>query len=769
MGMPTTRRQAAGRIALVVLWALLWFWPNAPARADDPELRAAQQEAEQAWQDLNQWLSGGGAQGRGWRRFLRAREIEDQWGLADRIDAARLRRLQERLSAPEPGLESPKFRRLRAAVDRWAAVVEARRQEAASQRIEQVKSAVKLPTDDEVRAARRELQQAIEHLDNFLALYGENGARWQQFLKHDDLRKQLASPDVEDRQTIVATLNRYTSGEVGLDNPMFVRVRRALERFKPRLYMQQKDDFPKDYERFLGGLATRLDTYDKAETKSDTALREVALTVGWLEEHGQALDLIDWIRRRHSRPNVFVNVSEELAQVLMQRQVDRNTPISDVVLGTSICGVGQLHGRLDLHFVPDARRAVFQTAFSGTIATNTHGVNPPACIDAVGCTQLTAGSRLFLEPSGLTASPTSSHADVNTTITGIGAMKPGIRGRIIRRVARRKAAQSKGEAEAVAAQHAEEKFNKEMDGEAGQQVAKANDTIETKFRAPLERLNLYPRELGFRTTPDELLAVALEAGPNQFGAPTAPPALEQDSSLALRVHRSSIINMVLTLLRDRYLDEPTMQALARKTIGRVPEELKNEEGQGEWRINFDPVEPVAVDFVDGELKITVRGKTFVSDGEPRREPMNITARYRFESSAKGGLKLARQGVVEALPPRFEQSERKRRESQEKPEGAEPAKQEKMTPYEATFSSLLERRFKRLLQEEFEIDGFGLPGEGAKAGSFWLVEHRIEDGWLTLAWKRDPNRAPKFIISREAQAWLTPQIASPPQFVSLERP
>lgn len=701
------------------------------------DVQAARDEAQRAWVDLNQWL-GSGVHGRNWRRFLRSCEIDDQWSLRDRADMTRLQRLRDRLHEPHPGLEGPRFSRLRAAIDRWAGALEQRGYASAVARARQLKGTPRTAVTDDLQVVRVELENSLRDVDNFLALYGENGAKWQKFLQHEDLRGQLKPDAKVDLRALQAALNKYTSGEQGLDAPYFARVRHALERFVPRLRMKEDAQFAERYATLVEGLAKRLETYDESKEKKDRTLREAALTVGWLEEHEQAPDLVQMIRERYSLPNMYIRVSEDLTRVLMQQQVDRSTPIADCVLGTSITGTGTLHGKLDIEFLPSLKNAVIQTAFSGTIHTDTFGVNGPAQIVAVGQTQIRAGSKLMLDANGMQATPTTSKANVNTTITGICSTLPRLRGRIVRRVARKRAAQSKGQAEAIAGQHAEEKFNTEMDQNVREQVATANGAIQSKMRAPLERLNLYPQQLDFRTSPDELTVAALEAGPTQLGAQQAPPPLKStDAGISLRVHQSAVFNVFSTLLRDRYLNEEKLHALANKTIGKVPDELKNDADQKEWSITFDPVEPMTVEFVDGSMKITVLGKSYTSEGSSY-DAMNVAGAYKLVPSEKGGFKLKRQGELDILPPGFD-----------------PAKQ-KLALRQTTLRTLLTRRFTKLFKEEIEIDGFSLPDRMAKAGSFWLVEHRMDDGWLTLSYKNEPQRPPVFTVSPQtAQVLLSP--------------
>ena len=56
---------------------------------------------------------------------------------------------------------------------------------------------------------------------------------------------------------------------------------------------------------------------------------------------------------------------------------------------------------------------------------------------------------------------------------------------MIERIAWKRACQQKGEAECIAARHAEQRFNQRMDQQADQSIALANEQTVEKFRKPL--------------------------------------------------------------------------------------------------------------------------------------------------------------------------------------------------------------------------------------------------------------------------------------------
>ena len=83
-------------------------------------------------------------------------------------------------------------------------------------------------------AARTRVEEALECLDSWLG-DGERAVGWRRYLRTADLRQQLESDLPPDRAVLQEILQRYESGESGLDRHRFVAVRRALENWLAEL------------------------------------------------------------------------------------------------------------------------------------------------------------------------------------------------------------------------------------------------------------------------------------------------------------------------------------------------------------------------------------------------------------------------------------------------------------------------------------------------------------------------------------------------------
>lgn len=78
------------------------------------------------------------------------------------------------------------------------------------------------------------VQEALDELHQWLGS-GENGTKWRQYLRSEQLTELLSSDEAPDRIVLSAILDRYRSDAQGLDLPRFSAVRQALEQWQAAL------------------------------------------------------------------------------------------------------------------------------------------------------------------------------------------------------------------------------------------------------------------------------------------------------------------------------------------------------------------------------------------------------------------------------------------------------------------------------------------------------------------------------------------------------
>ena len=89
----------------------------------------------------------------------------------------------------------------------------------------------------------------------------------------------------------------------------------------------------------------------------------------------------------------------------------------------------------------------------------------------------------------------------------------------------KRAGQQKGDAEAVASQHASARVAGQMDREAGGLIAEQNMRYLDKFRNPLVRRGEFPEDLTFSSTRDRVQVRMLQESAGMLAAPMSRRAI----------------------------------------------------------------------------------------------------------------------------------------------------------------------------------------------------------------------------------------------------
>jgi hypothetical protein len=447
-------------------------------------------------------------------------------------------------------------------------------------------------------------------------------------------------------------------------------------------------------------------------------LQDAAETASELERRGQLGGMTAALRRRYSKPNLFVEVDEAFAAALASRPVDEVRPVGENILGTNVRGTGRTIGRATVDFIPSNERAAIDLVFNAVNHSTTVGVNGPAVIHARGTTQLRARRRLWISADGISTGAPTASATAESTICGIGSTKPGLVGRIVQRVATKKAAEQKPAANAEAGRKAGVRVAAQFEEQTGPLLAQASGRFLDRFRRPLERRGEFPEQFQLSTTEDRLLAVARHEAAFRYGAGSSPPAAEFGGGASVRVHETLVNNSAAVALAGLTLDQDSLREKIKELTGRLPEAMVDAEDQRPFSVTLDDFEPVTIRFGEDRVEVTISGSAF-SSGERKFGAMEITARYGVKLDG-GRLVAERAGELEIFPPGFDRS--------------------RSLPLRFIVQrDLLRRKFGLVFKERIQVDEIRLPGELERAGPLQFAQVDAERGWLVLG-VREPGRA-----------------------------
>ena len=569
---------------------------------------------------------------------------------------------------------------------------------------------------DRLAAAAARLREALGPLDRLLTR-SPSGADWRAYLDWPALTAQAAARSAADPATLRRLQKLLDAEENGLEMPEFAAVRRAVIAYAEAADAATDPGAQAVYAQRLEKLAAAVAA--GAATGTPEPLDPVGPLHARLEESGQAPATVARVRSAVNRPNLFLDVDESLLATAVNRPVDETAPINDVVLGTRIRGSGRTTGLVLLDFVPALERAVVDLHLDATNHSDTRGSQGPVTVHTLGTTKIDARKRILIDDQRVMALPVEAHADTDARTAGIGVSKRFGK-RLIRKIATRKIAEMRPQAEAVSAAKASARARQQFEEQTASAIAQASRDYQARFRQPLIERGWYPELLQMSTSDSRLSVTARKAISDQIGAFSAPPAVDSDAVLAARVHETLVNNAAEITLGGRTITQQFVEDQIKKNNGTLPEALGNDPDQQPWSITFAKRRPVELDAGDDRVKVTVRGSRFTS-GEREFSAMDIWAAYRIEP-APGGVRLVRDGDVQIYPPGFV-----------------PGGGEKLTVQETSLRRILQKRFNKVFKEVVDVEPLRLPGDLERAGPLPMEQLVArKDGWVALGWRRrDP--------------------------------
>ncbi len=115
--------------------------------------------------------------------------------------------------------------------------------------------------------------------------------------------------------------------------------------------------------------------------------------------------------------------------------------------------------------------------YQGNIESNTKGINGPAIITASSTTDYTAYKAVRFDGTQFIADPVTVESKSRLRITGVDSTVPRLMGRIVRRVASRRAEESRPQAEAISANLAINDLKQNIDAEFDKRLKEMNTKI----------------------------------------------------------------------------------------------------------------------------------------------------------------------------------------------------------------------------------------------------------------------------------------------------
>jgi hypothetical protein len=599
-----------------------------------------------------------------------------------------------------------------------------------SRLVDEARDDFKPVSDQQVESARAELRQRMSDVERFVGPSSQNGKRWLRYLRWDALKADVNDRQARNLEPLDDTLGKLNRNVKGLENRRFRALARALRRYHDTLALSLVDQQREAYNQQLDGLKQDLEAYRKEPNpRTETALSE---RIRILDSFGQAPRLVSAVRSELAHPNAFVDVSTSLIAAGID-PLNRSEHITDCILGTDIHGNAHTTGSTGISSIPSENKAILEFMSDGHSFSRNVGYNSPAVIHSTADTNFRATKRVELTDEAFVGRPARANARTDTHIHSVAKQGGGLGSRLVSRIGWNRAKQSEGQAEAIAADHAETRIERNFNNEVNEQVTDLRKRYEDEYRRPLERQGEVPEHIRFSSGKRSLNFEFTQASRSQLGAPGAPPEAGQAHDTTMRLHESAVNNYAASLLGGATAtqtrpDEDIKFNVElpdwmdrmwkdRKTEATDDPAAKNEPFK-EYAMTLRDGRPLSVGFVDGKVQLTLH-ITDLKSGEKTFTDWDVTGTYIPELS-DGRIVLHRDGKLTMLPADFSGS---------------------LDPQQTAERSNLERELdKRSAQgkgfpQSIEFDPVTPEGKLAQAGPLEYRQFTSDDGWVVIGLDR----------------------------------
>lgn len=508
----------------------------------------------------------------------------------------------------------------------------------------------------DLEPAQTEFLTAIDQLRSHLAATttDANAQAWMNYLKVDSVDDLIRSnPDDSDLVTRSAIIAQQATGiHPGLEVPAVRNLRAAAERYSDALRFRSKDNVANLLTQLLDRSAA-----EWAEIGDNPSPEEIAtlrLLLDLLQRTNQSVAIVERSQELFSSTNFHVAINESLVQRIANRQVHECSAVRECILGTRIVGNALLTGNVTTTLLPSIGSVRLQIALDGNVSTVNKGYNGPVRLRTSGSGQVHATRNMSVDESGFRFEPVVVDGGMNTRINAIEHPL-----RLVRRIAKKKAAQQKPLADRIAHQKFIKRITEEFTEETEQAVSKPMPDLMAEARPFLQRLDLPEPTRTIGSTDDSVFAYATIRKGNQLSAPSPPPPIPVSNEATVQIHESLIDNTLGTLLAGRTLTRTELQDLAGKlkrddqqdqvsqsevAASEVAE--GDEEEEPEFEIDFHSSRPIIFEARDGKLRVGIQGTRFAQGSRELKKRLEIVAEYEPIETESGEIRLQRVGETQ---------------------------------------------------------------------------------------------------------------------------
>ena len=283
-----------------------------------------------------------------------------------------------------------------------------------------------------------------------------------------------------------------------------------------------------------------------------------------------------------------------------------------------------------------------QLIMNGTVQSRNIGYNGPVRLRTSSQGQVQSTRSLTITESSVSLDPVSTTGTLSSQLNGIEH-----RLRIVRRIARRKAAEQKALADSIAKRKMLNRVAEGFVEQTDAAVARPMPDFMGQARPWLRRLNLAEPARLIGSTSHSVYLTGTIRRDEQLAAPIPAPDVASLYDATFQVHESVINNTAGAIFAGRTMTRGELAGLA---------EQMGSTGGGEeqdgFEIDFDLVRPIIFEARDGKLRVGVRLTRIKQKGKSERKDLfEVSAVYQPVVTTGGRFFLERVGETKIDFPR----------------------------------------------------------------------------------------------------------------------
>ncbi len=472
-----------------------------------------------------------------------------------------------------------------------------------------------------------------------------NGATWHGYLMVDRLKKiasetWVTNPETR-REAAREVLKRMAPSTLTPEQRTFLEQEKMVTfREEMKRWAIQPIDLPL--------LVYTLEQFEEVHSASlAEEIREQVHSLGY-SPHAAAKPLAATIESHYRNANLRLVLSGKLLNDLLPVLEPIQQEVRDTVLGAEVRGHNQTWTDLHLRLVEDQERLHLRLEAQGRTKSRTVSSKGPVRLVMRDESNFLADKELLVSADGIEMTAATSVASGHSKLVDLKTEfdEVPILGWIVRQLARDQHDESRPQVRA----HVDQRINSQARGQLDETVQTRLSSVENKFDQsvlePLRKLNLDPRAIEMRTTPDQLIMRCRLAGPEQLAAYTPRPRALANSVLSLQVHESAPNNLIqqLRLENQRIELEELMKRMSEK-LHLERQDIHEEIPEGVV-LRLGSERPIEFEFDNDRVLITVRITELKT---PRRTWRNFIVRGKYlPCIGQTYVDLQREGGIELI-------------------------------------------------------------------------------------------------------------------------